>query len=72
MTFYNLPDTDVKVEYDKNKKLLIISNLPEGYSVTEGYNSEGEAPIAAVALCWDDESWRNATPEQEKVSELRT
>lgn len=40
MTFYNLPDTDVTVEYDKDKKILHVGKLPTDYSVVEGQNHE--------------------------------
>lgn len=30
MTFYNLPETDVTVEYDKDKREIVIANLPAG------------------------------------------
>lgn len=43
MTFYNLPETDVKVEYDKDRKILHITGIPrdlETPNVIQGYNEQ--------------------------------
>jgi hypothetical protein len=53
MTFYNLPETDVTIEYHKDDKLLIVSNLPEGYSLAEGIDTEtDDKRINQVLVAW--------------------
>lgn len=40
---YNLPESDVKVEYDKERKMLHISNLPSSHetpAVIQGHDTE--------------------------------
>jgi hypothetical protein len=46
MTFYNLPETDVKIEYFKDQKFLKVTGLPRtppgDVSVIEAINHETE------------------------------
>ena len=50
MTFYNLPDTDVKIEYDKGTNMLRILNLPEHvYIAPLQYTGQN---VGTVAINW--------------------
>lgn len=46
MTFYNLPDTKVTVEYNKNVNMLTLDNLPEeGVLIDRGPGEPGKMVI---------------------------
>ncbi len=48
MTFYNLPETDVKIEFDTKAKVLRVLNLPEGYVLGEWTDDQGNG----VTITW--------------------
>jgi hypothetical protein len=51
MTFYNLPDTDVKIEYVRGTKkdgspdVLRIHHLPQGYVCGEATGNDGNEVV---------------------------
>lgn len=73
MTFYNLPDTDVKIEYTKPAKkgdlnVLRILNVPSGYEVDLPHIGDEDNREEALIVAWGTD---RSLAERDKQREVR-